>query len=168
MREQDKHTAIFTILIVFFTAFFGFNFIYRPSIKNIAKLKTNLAGNKDLEDSIYQIKKLRENLDSYNSRLIKDDVSGFLNRIAKIAESAQINLMSIKPQSPQDAGSYRKLILNISFKSTYHNLGRFISLLENSQSFIRIDECHLIVEQFSSKSASIADIEMVVSAFVEK
>lgn len=170
MKTEDKHTLIITILIIAVTFIIGFNFIYIPKMKNISNLRQEMKRNEDMEGVILEAKNLQEALDFYNRKLLpRDDMSGFLNEITIIARKAQIDLNSVTPQKPENYDDFKRLILKLGIKANYHQLGKFTSLLENSQLFIKIDECRLIVRQGEEypQAGVVADIEMTLSAFVE-
>jgi Tfp pilus assembly protein PilO len=76
---------------------------------------------------------------------LEEQLPELLGTIAQAARSAQVRLLSIKPEgemrqlTPGPTG-YLELPVQVETSAGYHQVGRFIDALENSDSLLRVEE----------------------------
>ncbi len=79
------------------------------------------------------INRLEKKLFAYKKILGKKDAAELVNVISRAASSSSVQISSIQPQPEEEQEFYNRLSINLNITtSRYHNLGKFISLLEKS------------------------------------
>ena len=61
-----------------------------------------------------------------------------------MAEQTGVQLASIVPQSPTKLEAFTRLVVALQFQASYHQLGEFVSALENSTAFLRVDQLEVV------------------------
>lgn len=107
----------------------------------------------------------------YEKRLpAEEEIPSLLERLSAMAKSSGVKILSITPV-PVSAKSekarkekiYREVPIAISAKSSYHELGRFLSQLENAESFMRVADIDIKHDKTSPKKHS---IELLIMTYV--
>lgn len=128
-----------------------FIFMSRPKFKEIKRLDGEIGKAKqELEETqkiarikdqlITEIKSLRESIDYYERRIPSEKaMSWLLIELSRVARETGIRYLSITPQAEDRKESYTRVPIRIEIQCGYHNLGRFLSKIENSQRFMSVD-----------------------------
>jgi Tfp pilus assembly protein PilO len=83
--------------------------------------------------------------------LSEDEISSLLEDFSRVAESSGVKILKIKPLELLAAtsgaanapGFYSEFPILIEARAGYHEAGRFINNLENTERFIRIDDIEI-------------------------
>lgn len=145
IEKTVKKKILFISAAVFFLAIFiGVAFIYRPFISKKIFLKNKIVEERKRNLYLAQIKLLKEHVDFYEERLPEQkSVSWLLEEVSRLASENGLNLISIKPEAQEDKGGFIKLPIRIKANLTYHVLGKFLSNLESSKKFIKVENIQL-------------------------
>lgn len=146
MIEKNAQNKIFFISgsIIFIVIFIGTVFIYKPFILKKEGLKNKIQEETKRNLYLAQIKLIKEHVDLYEKRLPeRKSVSWLLEEVSRIASESALELISIKPEGPEERGNFTKLPIRIEAHSTYHELGKFLSQLESSKKFFKIEDLQL-------------------------
>ena len=68
------------------------------------------------------------------------DTEWLVSQVSSFAEEAGIRLSAIVQQEPRKVEGFTHLAVILQFTASYHQLGRFVSRLENAPVFLRVDE----------------------------
>lgn len=101
-------------------------------------------------------KKLMARLnESYVRAPQNDELSHVLALLSDAAKATDTRFGAIEPQPVQDFPTYRVLPIEIALEGRFHNIARFLNLLETSKKIVRL-------EWFEMKAEGVAerDIEM--------
>jgi len=114
--------------------------IYKKQDKAISLLNAQ----KELEvmknTEFNNIGSLEKKNNAFKNYLVKKDPGLIINTISSFANELGIKILSIKPESAIKFEQYSKWPFEIAFiASSYHDLGRFISKIENSKDLLVID-----------------------------
>ena len=90
-----------------------------------------------LASSIQELERLRKRLPP------EPEPEWLVGQVAKLAEQTGIKLTSIVPENPRQFDEFTHLSVSLQFTTSYHQLGAFISTLESSPSFVRVDQLDL-------------------------
>lgn len=106
--------------------------IYEYQTKTIASLKEKKEIELKKNDLLVDLRKLGKNLASYRNFLNKKDMPVFMNTLNEVAKETDVKIVGIKPTSQTDVGEYVRYPFELSvICKNYHNLGLFISKIEN-------------------------------------
>lgn len=177
--EQQRTMILIAILAV--VAFIVYlNIILRPQLLRVftAFNKMGKAAS-DLKNSESAIAKVpgykaniaayREKVDYYEKMLpAEQEIPALLEGLSKMAKDSAVKIIAITPILPQEneAGAnniYQELPILINAKSGYHELGSFLSKLENADRF-------MMVADISVKSDSAApkkhNVELLILTYI--
>jgi Tfp pilus assembly protein PilO len=157
-KEQMLFFCIFLSVLSFF---FSYRFIFSPKLRQIKKVSVQIEQRKqDIERAKANpqhfakvketIKELQTERDYYQQRLtIKADMPQILKELNQMAEHLGIKFLSIRPLERKEAllpGAKDLLLqipIRIKLKCGYHQLGKFINQIENSNRFMKIKDLNI-------------------------
>lgn len=143
-KTAKKKVLFISTAVAFIAIFIGFSFIYKPFISKKVSLRTRITEERKKNLYLAQIKLLKEHVDFYEKRLLEQkNVSWLLDEISRLASENGLELLSLKPESPEDQTGFIKLPIRIEANLTYHGLSRFLSNLESSKKFIKVENLQL-------------------------
>lgn len=116
------------------------------------------------------LEKLQLELDSYAGGLPNEkEISGFLENISIIAKTSGVKILAItpsglKPLKIEDTGIYYyEMPISITAKSGYHELGRFISEIEQGKRFMTVEGLQIRDNKNTPRKH---DVRLVLKAYV--
>jgi len=131
-----------TVIIVAFVI--GFLFIYRPFLNKNKTLRVQILQERERNILVGKIRALGKHLKVYENMLLEQkNVSWLLAMVSDMASKENIEVSSIKPDDLEDRGLYSKLYVVLDTISTYHQLGKFISRIEGSEKFLRVERIEM-------------------------
>lgn len=157
--QLDKQKKILIVIFCILIVYVDMNYILKAQLAGlnslnpkVARLQTDLKNlSRDIERM--NLSKGKPGLTAQkpagsSSKIISEgEVSGLLQDISNAANKLGIRVIQIRPsrqiQVAKDAaipGNLTPVLINLDLISDYHNLGRFISGLENSDVFMGVQE----------------------------
>jgi len=152
-----------------------------PGTRNFLKKKSEVAVLKEQIDSVTdrvnRIESMTEKLDSLNTELEgysgglpdQKEIPELLEGLASIAKVSGVKILSITPldlkeSDDRDAkGYYKEMPITITAESGYHQLGQFISNLEEGSRFISIEDLRI---QSNEASPRRHDVNLTLKTYV--
>jgi len=110
--------------------------LHRAQVKKINALKGKIAQENEITVSLDEIKTLEEQIDELKGDFpvgLSSDV--VIEKVSSIARKNNTKISSIDSQAMVDRELYQLLPLRIDIKTDYHNLGHFISDIEQTGIF---------------------------------
>ncbi len=176
-KEVDRKTwimvavgvVVFAVLYVFLI---GPAWFQRPAlIKKVADVEIQTVRLNALLPRKPELLKQKEEvkifIESFQKRLFREDEMAFLlGRISKIANDAQVELLSSRPMEQSEAfpapygDKYKKFIYLVTVEGGYHQIADLVSRLESSAQYFQIQSLS-IVPQASSVGKQVADIKLM-------
>lgn len=137
-----KNKIIHAIIII--SAIILASNLYKSQTRDIPSLKTK----KELEIKkirvLGDINELTKIINFYKDLINKKDVSSVINTFNSIANSSDINIVTVRPIREQVYPLYIKYPFELIVRTAhYDNLGRFISKLENNPDIYIIDSIRI-------------------------
>jgi len=126
-------------------------FLTMPKFKEIKRLdadiqkaRSELAQTRSIANSKEQlidaIGELKGSIDYYAMRIPSEKgMSWLLIELSKIARATGVKYSTITPLPIQKVDAYLKIPIKIEIQSSYHNLGRYLNMIETSKRFISVD-----------------------------
>ncbi len=180
IKEKNQVLVLFILVIAIILAAY-FYFFLKPEIGALQKVLPEVAG---LNKNIKEVDKLIDNIDSfkikiadlkekvgqYETRLpTKKEISSILNHLSALASEEDIQitgikeLETIKGEIQEGEQAYSGVPIEIDMKSGYHQLGRFISEIENSDRLMKIDDLEI---KSTSENLTEHNVKLIISSFV--
>ena len=131
----------------------------------------NLMLQKETEESknsvLTEISNVEKDIDSLAAQVNNKSLSAVLDKISDFAKNSSVNISKISPQKETIIGPYTKYSYELSLSaSSYHILGSFISVLENSSDIYRVD--NLIINSDSNASGLVSASLTVYTILINK
>lgn len=143
-KKKLNNIVILSAVIIIVTLVTGTAFICLPFLNKNKSLRAEILHERDRNVLVGKIRALGKHLKVYNKRIpAQRGVSWLLSVVSDMASKEQIELSSIKPGAPEDRGSYTQLYVILETISTYHQLGRFLSRVESSEKFLRVEDINI-------------------------
>lgn len=168
---------IATAVIIVLTLIIGIVFIYVPFANKNKSLRADILKERDKNILVGKIKALGKYIKIYDKKIPEGGgVSWLLGEISSMASSEHVEVSSMKPGNPEGYGLYTKLFVVVDLISTYNQLGSFISRIESSEKFLKIENINIkrmdIDEKFEKGSGKFRAFDVkaniVISTIVQK
>jgi len=133
LSDIKKHQNwVLNILIIILALFISFN-IYKKQNKEILSLNAQKEIEIKKNAEFEAIGRLEEKNKYFKNSLSKKDAGLTIDTISNIAKELGIKIISIRPEAELKFAQYNKAPFEISLAiNNYHDLGKFISKMENS------------------------------------
>lgn len=96
--------------------------------------------------------KIRQQIDQLVfSNNQESQLSKILSFLSLSAKENKIDLLTVKPNEPQQFDRHVELSIQISLTATYHGLGRFISAIENASYITKVEKLTISTKTIISK-----------------
>jgi type IV pilus assembly protein PilO len=114
-----------------------------------------------------QVSKYSEKIDSYEKMLpAEQEIPKLLESLSNMAKGANVKILGITPmvskQEPGPTEIYQEQPILINGRAGYHELGKFISDLENSDRFMKVVDISIRENKSSPKKH---DVELLVMTY---
>lgn len=137
---KEHKNRVINIGIVLAAIFIAFK-IYSSQEVEITLLNQAKEEEKNKNDILTEIEKKDKVLQGYSNFINQKDRNSILNNISDIARLSSVELVSIRPINEEDVSFYSKLNYDLRLSSdSYHNIGKFISLLESAPDIFLVEK----------------------------
>jgi len=149
MKKKDAQKninvlAIVGVVIFIITSTIAIVSIYRPYLNRHKMLRTQILEERDRNILLGKIRALSKYVKAYSDKLPRGKgVSWLVSEVSDMATKEKIEVLSIKPESPEDNTLYLRLSVVMDFACNYHQLGRFLSRLESSPQFLKVESLNI-------------------------
>lgn len=179
---QDKQKAFLAVLILIFFIYGDFSFLMKGQLSAIKKIGPKslklTADISSLEKDLANIKQMQNKQEQMQEQSKKakeiateGQVPALLEDISRMANQNNVKIMQIKPirepkakQAPKEFSSYSGLNITLDLSCGYHNLGKFVSDIENSKIFMSL----LKLSVAQSADHSNHNVNMIIYTYVKK
>ncbi len=177
-KTQIYILCSFVVVVVLVSYFY---FFLKPRINTLRKVLPKVAAlskeNKqadELIDNVDNLKagiaQLKEGMSQYETRLpTQKEISSILNNLSALASRENIKITEIKElktirgETGEGEQAYSGVPIEIDMKSGYHQLGKFINQIENSDRLMKIDDLEI---NSAPESLTEHNVRLIVSSFV--
>ena len=162
LPKEIKQVLALGLVIFVAVLFLGGKAIYKQSISQLIELKKE-RNQVSLENKVG--KKLGELQEIREKQRVVKESSQFLSEIAKLSAMLNMKMISISAVSIEKRNEYVKIPINLELETTYHQLGSFISKLENEDLFINIEKLIISLPEQATKDKTRILASLVISTF---
>lgn len=180
LQKNKKQAAIFVTLLAVVLLVGYLNFFLIPqtasavaALKGAAKLGREVAV---ARADIARTPALRKDLDAYSAKIeryvkmlpVEAEVPAFLESLSAMARDANVKIVAIAPVPGKETESprgriYQEMPIQINARSGYHELGRFLANLENSDRFMKVVDIEIRSDKASPKRH---DVDLLLLTYV--
>ncbi len=183
--KQSKELILFIILSIVIVML-DFSFVFKMQWRNLLGLKPQLVEArkkiKEFSGDVYRADTFKRRLVELEDSVVtkkkgiieEESIPAIINEISKMADSANLKIMQIKPQkevrNPEKftvakAKEYYTLPIYIIAQGPYHSLGKFLNNLESSQYFIKVVSLDIVPQAEATLGL---DIKLSVNIYIIK
>lgn len=179
--KNKTQSMIFIALIAALIVIVYFNYLLKPQIVRVAGavIKVSRIGNdlKNARADIERIGKFKSDIDSYKEKVdrhekmlpAEQEIPSLLETLSSMAKSSGVKIVGIMPSVTKEVDKlsrsqiYQEIPILISAKSGYHELGRFLNRLENSDRFMKVVDIQIKANTPTPKKQ---DVELLVLTYI--
>lgn len=134
--DQKKDLIVFALVITL-AFLIGRNVIYQGALNKIASIKSEAKAEEEKNDILGAVAILDRRLKAVGERSFSTtEITHFLDKVSELAEASGIEIETFDPLPAVDTQLYIETPLKLPLRCEYHQLGRFLALMEGSQEFI--------------------------------
>ncbi len=142
---------IFNLGVIILVLIFAGN-VYKRQVKDIEVIKTTRDSEARKNEVLGNIRQKEKKINSFKNAINKKDVSLIMNPLSSIARDSSVKIISIGPQGEKDYPVYLKYSFALVVTANnYHNIGKFISKLENSGDIYIVESINIVESEGQSK-----------------
>lgn len=181
---KNKREVLISLMVIAAVGFFvDINFLLRPQIRGLtgqlaemgrlsSELKTASSDIASIENFKKEISLYKDKVLLYEKQLpVEQEIPSLLEYLSTIAKKSNITIIGITPGRPgvlkegksQEGQVYQEVPIVISAKSGYHELGIFLSNIENSDRFMKVVDIDIKVNKVTPRRH---DVEVVLYTYV--
>ncbi len=135
------------VLIAAIAGAVGHQTIYRDSRRTMTVLQAQLADFQQTQGLREEVARSLAEIEEFRNRFSQNpDTEWLVGEVSRLAERAEIQLTTILPASPKKVEGLEGLMtlsVALEFTASYHQLGKFLSIVESAPVLIRVDELTL-------------------------
>ena len=179
LKDKKTQIIVLTGLLSILAVIVYVSFILLPHVERVfgavgtaAKASSDL---KEAEFDISNIPKLKSNMVSYEEKIYKyekmlpadNEIPTLLENLSEMARSSGVKIGGIMPVTAKEdrikrADVYKEQPILINAKCGFHELGKFLSNMENADRFIKVAD---ISVKAASSSPKKHDVELLVLTY---
>lgn len=182
LKKNQPQTTVLIILVSLIGLVIYYWLFMQPQLVRLAdvfaRMRSTRADLKAAGSDIARIDQFKNNIraykekvDQYEKRLpVETEIPSLLEDLSNMAKSSNIKIVGITPVTKflgeEKIGKdqiYREMPISINAKSGYHELGQFLSNLENADRFMKVTGIDIRSNKASPRRH---DVELVVSTFI--
>jgi Tfp pilus assembly protein PilO len=135
------------------------------SYSEIRNIQSRLKGAENWETTVFKLKAENTKLKSILTKIQvqapnDDELSYILDFLSTSAEKTKVRFVLIKPQEIEQHAQHRSIPINMELRSAFHDLAKFLNILETSKNIIKIERVEI-------KTKSILSKELLVRMTIE-
>lgn len=177
-KEQQKIMMLAILLSLVICALYISLFL-RPQAaglsRSMGQIKKIRADLKAAEANIARVGSFKKSITAYDEKVgryektlpTEQGIPRLLEDLSNMARESNMKIVGIVPVAKEDdrqrARTYQEIPIMISAKSGYHELGRFLAGLENSDRFMKVADIQIKSNRGAPKKH---DVELLVSTYV--
>lgn len=140
-QKKDRLVFILTILLVFFI---GYKIISKIIQEKITSLTAQIETEENRNKILGTVAVLDRKLLAYQEKAFSTtEITQFVDKISQLAKEADIEIETISSQPVLFREQLVELSVRIPLHCTYHQLGKFFSLIESNRELIWVKQLRI-------------------------
>lgn len=158
--KQRKELIVFGTLIIF-AYLIGGRAIYASYLHKIDALSSQIEDEQKKNEIIADISILDKKAKVYKQRSFSaSELTQVLDKVSALAQQAEIKIETFNPLAALDKEKYIELPIQLPLRCSYHQLGKFLSLLESNQEFIKVKKLKVYKSSGASQNEPEVDLTL--------
>ncbi len=134
------------VIVLAISGLFGYHNIYMRAQQELRAVREQEQLEGQTQELRTQLAATLEQVERLRKRLSPSPETEWLvEQVGPLAARSGIQFTSINPRAPTAMGEMTSLTVSLQFGATFHDLGAFLSAVESSTAFIRIEELDVSV-----------------------
>lgn len=125
-----RQNLILSLVILFLSLIVAKN-VYKGQVRNTTSLEEEIKETEEKEAILREIQTLEKGIGEYKEKFKKLDISS-IEEFTKYARICDIKVSSVRPKPEIVHGNFIKQPITMELLGNYHNLGKFLALLEKN------------------------------------
>ena len=183
VKDPRTQTLFLAVLVILIAVALYLYFIFVPQVirvfdltVNAGKMKSELRSARvmitDFERLKNDLKERSLKVESYEKKLpAEQEIPALLENLSNMAKDSDIKIIGIVPamsylkdnKPVKKSRIYREIPILITAKSGYHELGHFLSNLENADRFMKVADIDI---KFNKVTPKKHDVELMVCTYI--
>lgn len=114
--------------------------IYQSKVIEINNLKNQKEMETNKNSVLAEISIVEKEIAFLTEKINNKSLASLLDKVSDFAKNSSVKISKITPQKESVMGAYTKYSYELSLSAgSYHNIGNFVSMLENSPDIYRFD-----------------------------
>ena len=156
------------LLLVLLVGGMGIRTIIASDMKNLKNQKALYSDVVKRDKELSQAAPLQTQIAAYSNQLSKTkEPDWMIQTVQKAAGDAGLSLVAVTPQDFIKEGDFEKLFLSVEGDGSYHQVGKFMEVIENHTPFIFLSQMRLEKNVIAGKTADHLRIFLVLNAYHE-
>lgn len=182
--DLQKHSKLILAVAAALIILLDFSFIMKSQIRwlkelnpKMSQLKTNI---KQTREDITMFNQIQEQYQESKKKMSdiekrvpqEEDIPVILQDISSAANDSMVKILQIRPMKEEkemsletQAGKYYRIPISIEAQGSYHLFGKFLSILENSEIFMSVNNLEISSSDRDSKNHN---INLTINTFIFK
>ncbi len=164
LQQRKMILAVLTALVL---SGLMARFLILPDTAAVKKNRLLIAEAQSRWKTMEEIIPFEAQVNSYRASLSPSkEPDWMMKKVQEAASQSGLNLVSVSPQNPEKEDSFERLPLSVEAQGGYHQVGKFLELIENSKPSILLGQ--LRMEKFGiNTTVQKLRINMVLYAYYE-
>ena len=146
-------------LVIFGLACYAGRGVYSRVSQAAANIQAQLTEQRKVQELREQVAASLQQVEQMEQRLAPEPETEWLIRqVNRIAQETGTQLSAIVPQAPKSLQAFVHLTVALQLTASYHQVGRLLSALESSPSFIRVEQ----LEVTRKPETAVAQVQLLV------
>lgn len=157
------------ILIVILALLIGYNILYKNYQDRIVDIKAQIEEEKKKNDILGVIGLLDKKLQRYYERSFPaTETTKLVDTVSALAAKVNLSIETFDPLPTEYREEHAEVPLRLPLRCNYHQLGKFLSLIESNYELIRIRKMVMKKPVIELKKKTTPKIELTVSGIYLK
>lgn len=155
-----KPAVVSGIILLVLGGYFSYHTGYVRPQAQLGRIQQQVREAQQEQDLRTQVAGSLAALEQHRQRLApKAEPDWLLQEVGKLAREAGIAVHQLSPQPPRQWESLTYLVVTLQFTASYHQLGQFISQIENAERVIWVEEMEVAPE----RGGGLAQVRLTLS-----
>ncbi len=114
--------------------------IYQSKVIEINNLKAQKETEANKNSVLAEISNVEKEIGTLTEKINNKSLASLLDKVSDFAKNSSVEISKITPQKESGMGAYTKYSYELILSAdSYHKIGNFVSMLENSPDIYRLD-----------------------------
>ncbi|MBI4355473.1 MAG: type 4a pilus biogenesis protein PilO, partial [Candidatus Omnitrophica bacterium] len=144
MDRNKRLPLILGGLIALATLVLGLQMVVRPGLSRLRENQTLLAEERQKSELVRQLQDQLARMEPWQRRLSSDQMMEWLvSELTRLARESGVRVIAIQSHPVTHAPEATSVSVSLEIESSYHELGRFLSLVESSPPLILVERIEI-------------------------